>query len=302
MPATEWLLSPPGFVQLGTLAILADGPLGCAVQSTLPPLTPYTTAELSMNHVRAVTSDSGTLIARGRLIFAGRTLGLSEVVVEDAQGRLVAHGTSRCMIFPPMGPPPSEVPDPAPWEPPPDDPPDPYLRRPISGEVLGQDVFDSMSGLDIMRAHLAGELPAPPISHLMGLVPTAASEGTSTFVIPATEWLCSPLGTVEGGVIALLADTAMVGAVETTVPPRTSFAPLDLKVNFLRPVQPDGREVRAEGSLVHRGKSLAVARAELFDADDRRVAVGTATTMILPDRPWFPDGPVISADETGGED
>jgi uncharacterized protein (TIGR00369 family) len=301
MPATAWLLSPPGYVQLGALAILADGPLGSAVQSTLPPLTAYTTAELSMNYLRPVTAESGTLVCRGRLILAGRSLGLSECVVEDGRGRLVAHATSRCVVFPSMGPPPAEPPALPAVEHPAYETPDPYLR-PVSGDSLPQEVWDRMSGLEIMRGLILGDLPAPPISHLTGLRVTEAGEGSSTFVLPASEWLCSPLAKVEGGFIALLADTVIACAVQSTVPPRTSYAPLDLKVNFLRPVNPDGRDLTGRGTLIHRGRTMAVGRAELTDADDKPVAVAAGTAMILPDRPWHPDRPVVQADEGAAEE
>jgi uncharacterized protein (TIGR00369 family) len=300
MPATGWLLSPPGFVQLGTLAILADGPLGCAIQTSLPPFTPYTTAELSMNYARPVTAESGTLIARGRLIYGGRSLGLSDCVIEDGRGRIVAHGTSRCVIFPPIqeasGPAPEleEVEEAA------YDTPDPYLR-PVGGQPLSQDVYDRMSGLEIFIAHMAGELPVPPISHLTGLRPIAADEGTCTFVLPATEWLCSPLGMLEGGAIALLADTVISSAIQTTLPARTSYAPLDLKVNFLRPVTPDGQDLIGRGEVIHRGRTIGVANAELQTQDGKRVALATGTVMILPGRPWSPE-PVVPVDEAPGDD
>jgi uncharacterized protein (TIGR00369 family) len=299
MPATGWLVSPPGYVQLGTLAILADGPLGCAIQTSLPPFTPYTTAELSMNYARPVTVESGTLIARGRLIYGGKSLALSDTVIEDARGKVVAHGTSRCVIFPPLemsAPPlsePEEIEDPV------YDTPDPYLR-PVEGQALSQDVYDRMSGLEIFRVQMAGDLPAPPITHLTGLRPIAADEGTCTFVLPATEWLCSPLARLEGGAIALLADTVISSAIQTTVPPRTSYAPLDLKVNFLRPVEPDGRDLIGRGEVVHRGRSIGVANAELQTQDGKRVALATGTVMILPGRPWSPE-PVVPVDETPGD-
>lgn len=301
MPATPWLQAPPGLVHPGALAILADGPLGSAVQSALPPLTPYTTAEISMNYVRPVIPDGGALVARGRLILAGRRLGLSDTMIEDARGRVVAHGTSRCIIFEPLGPPPDPPPQLAPVEVPEHPTPDPY-RRPVAGEVLSQDVWDRMSGLEVLRGHIAGELPAPPIAHLTGLRPTEAGDGSARFVLPASEWLCSPLARVEGGVIAMLADTVIASAVQTTVPAGSSYAPLDLKVNFLRPVEPDGRQIAASGQVVHRGRTMAVATGELKDADGRRVAVGTGTVMILPDRPWQPDRPVVPADESADED
>ncbi|MFL5906121.1 MAG: PaaI family thioesterase, partial [Solirubrobacterales bacterium] len=80
MPATRWLLSPQGLISVGTLAILADGPLGCAVQSALPPMTAYATSELSLRQLRPARAD-GALIALGTLVHAGRSLGLSRVQI-----------------------------------------------------------------------------------------------------------------------------------------------------------------------------------------------------------------------------
>ncbi|MFN2590890.1 MAG: PaaI family thioesterase [Actinomycetota bacterium] len=294
MPASGWLLSTPGWIQLGTLAILADGPLGCAVQTALPPATPYTTAEMSLTAFRPVGTDSGTLVAKGRLIHSGRSLGLSEVRIEDGHGDLVAHGTSRCFIFPPIAPP-SPPPEDLPRiEMPRFDTPDPYLR-PSPGSIVPQEVWDRHSGLEVMRAHLDGDLPPPPIHFLTGLRPTAAEEGAATFVLPATEWLCSPLNRLEGGAIAMVAETALITAVMTTLERRTSFAPFDLKVNFLRPVKPDGRDLTARGTVLHRGKTLAVASSEVLNAEGKPVAIASGTSMILPGRPWH--RPAVAEEE-----
>lgn len=296
MPASGWLLAPPGYVLPGALAILADGPLGSAIQTSLPPLTPYTTAELSMNYVRPVTADSGTLVARGRLIVAGRTLGLSDVLIEDGRGRVVAHGTSRCVIFPPLGEAPGEPPDvPAP-DLPEHDTPDPYLRPP-QGDLVPQEVWDRAGGLEVMRGHIEGTGGAPPIHLLTGMRPIEAAEGSCTFTMPATEWLNSPAGRLEGGAIAMLADASLSGAVQTTIPAGTSFAPLDLKVNFLRPVDATGGDLVARARITHRGRTIAVADAELEGPDGKRVAVATGTSMILPDRPWRVDRPVDASSE-----
>jgi uncharacterized protein (TIGR00369 family) len=294
MPATGWLLSPPGWIQLGTLAILADGPLGSAVQTSLPAATPYTTAEMSLTSFRPVGADSGTLTARGRLIHSGRSLGLSEVRIEDGQGALVAHGTSRCFIFPPVAPPPETAPVLPRIEQTEYPTPDPYLR-PAPDGIVAQDVWDKYTGLEVMRAHLAGDLPPPPIHYLTGLRPTRADQGSATFVMPATEWLCSPTRRPLGGAIALIAETSLVAAVQTTLEPGSSFAPFDLKVNFLRPVKSDGGDLTSQGTVVHRGKTLAVATSEVMNAEGKRVAVASGTSMILPDRPWH--APPVAEEE-----
>ena len=296
MPASKWLLSPPGYIQLGVLAMLADGALGCAIQTSLPPATPYTTSDLSMSFLRPVVADGGVLVARGRVIHRGASLALSDVEIHDGSQRLVAHGTSRCFVLNQLEP----LPDASAVEPVEileHDSPDPYLR-PLEGGPLPQGVWDRMTGLEIMQAYLRGDLrEAPPISHLTGLRPTDAAEGISTFVLPTSPWLTSPLGTVQGGATALLADTVLGTAVQTTIPPRTTYVPLDLKVNYLRPVFADGRDLVGTGTVVHRGRTMAATRAEIHNADGKLVAVAAGTALVREGQPWRPDEPVAEAED-----
>jgi uncharacterized protein (TIGR00369 family) len=284
MPATPWLLSPPGYIQLGVLAMLADASLGCAVQTTLPPATPYTTSDLSLSFLRPVVADGKNLVARGWVVHVGKSLALSEVEITDGSERLVAHGTSRCFVLDQITP----VPDASGMEKveiPVQETPDPYLR-PVAGGPVPQEEWDRRTGLGVMQALARGELPAPPISHLTGLFPTEMAEGSSTFVLPTSPWLTSPLGTVQGGATALLADTVLGTAIQTTIPKRTVYSPLDLKVSFLRPVFADGRDLVGKAMVTHRGRSLAVAGAEIVNADGKKAAVATGTALIREGQAW----------------
>jgi uncharacterized protein (TIGR00369 family) len=97
---------------------------------------------------------------------------------------------------------------------------------------------------------------------------------------------CAPIqGKLYGGAIAMLAGTAIDGAVQTTLPAGTAFGPVDLKVCFLPPVSPDGRDLVARGTVIHRGRSVAIGTSEVFDANGRKVAVATGSSVILPGRP-----------------
>ncbi|MEA2154920.1 MAG: hypothetical protein QOE11_1060 [Solirubrobacteraceae bacterium] len=281
MPATRWLLSSQGVISLGTLAILADGPLGCSVHGALPAGTVYGTSELSLRLLRPARA-AGNLVARGRLIHAGRSLALSGVQIFDGAGRLLADGSSLCFVRPARG----LRDDGATAEaatgdgrPARTEPADPY-ERPVVGEVLGEDVWERMSGLEILRAQLAGDLPLPPIHHLTGVALTAAGPEEAVFELPCHEWLCSPLATVEGGVIAMLADCALVSAIQTVAPPGTAAAAVDLKVNFLRPVAPDGRTLTARGRVRHAGRAISVAEAEVVNADGKTVALATGSAVM----------------------
>ena len=281
MPANRWLLNPTGYIQGGVLATLADAPLGCAVHTALPPATPYTTSELSMTFIRPVTEHSGLLSANGRLIHVGKSMALSEVSVTDGDDRLVAHGTSRCFVFDqlsPAPPPPETIP---PYEAPDYDTPDPY-QRPVEGDTLPPSIWKERSGLDVLRACITRECPAPPIYYLTGMRPVEADEGTATFVMPASEWLNSPLARVQGGAIAWLADSALSCAAQTVVPAGMTYLTLDLKVNFLRPVTADGTDLTAYGKVVHRGRTLAIANAEVINAEGKKVAFASGTIMLRP--------------------
>jgi uncharacterized protein (TIGR00369 family) len=149
----------------------------------------------------------------------------------------------------------------------------PFLQR-VRGEVVPDDVWESRSGLEVLRAHIAGELSSPPIGELLGLRAVAASEGAATFALPAHGWLAQPLGFVQGGVTGCLADSAMASAVQTTVADGRAHAPVDLRINFLRPVLPDGRELTASASIVHRGRSMAYTRADVVNEDGKIVGDG----------------------------
>ena len=280
MPATRWGATHTGVIPGGFLAVLADGPLGCSIQSTLPAGTIYTTSELSMSYLRPAYPDGRLVTARGRTIHTGRSLGLSEAVLTDADGRELAHATSRCFIFPPLDvpPPPEELS----YERPQYDTPDPW-QRPLQGAILGADV-DSLGGLELWRSCVAGEIEPPPLAYLTGVKPVAVEEGSITWTMPASPWLCSPTGFVEGGFLVYLADSAITTASHTLVPGGVACAAIDVTVKFIRPAPPDGRLLTAVGRVVNHGKSLSVATAEIRNADGKLVATALGSSMLLPGR------------------
>lgn len=278
MPASPWLCSPQGRIPLGAIAIVADLAFGMALGATLPPGGGFTTAELSLTRVRE-PQVGGTLSAHGRLVHGGDRSALTEVKVYDGTEALVAAGTSRLAVFPPLG---DLPPVPDAWEPvvwPTYDTPDPWEREP-EGEVLDAEVWSGRSGLEVLRAHVVGELPVPPIGRLTGIRITDVAESSATVTMPATEWFCTPARTVQGGVTALIADTALACAIQTTVDRGDSFLPVDIKVNHLRPVFADGRDLVAEAAVTHRGRSIAVAHATVRNADGKPVAVATGSALI----------------------
>jgi uncharacterized protein (TIGR00369 family) len=279
MPASPWLQTTvPGLMSGGVLAFLADGPLGTAIMTVLPPLAYMTTTDLSMNFLRPATLESETLIGRATLIHGGRSVALSEVSIDDAHGHHLAHGTTRGFILTAPGAPDFEPPERGVYK-----TPDPYLR-PVAGKPIELEQWARITGLEALRSCIAFE-SVPPIYHLTGLHPIEAGDGTCTFAMPASPWLCSPQPVLYGGAIALLADAALSCSVMTTIPAGHSFVSLDLKVNYLRPVSPDGGVLTSRATVVHRGRSMAVATAELFNQEGKRIALASSSSMLLA-RPW----------------
>ena len=93
-------LNPAGTVHGGLTATLLDSCMGLAVQSTLEKGTAQTTLEFKISLIRPITPETGEIRAEGRIINCGRRIGTADGRVTDAQGRLLAHGTTTCLIFP----------------------------------------------------------------------------------------------------------------------------------------------------------------------------------------------------------
>ena len=92
--------NPLGSVHGGFAALLLDSCMGCAVHTTLPAGQGFTTLELKVSYVRGMSADTGEVRAEGTVLNAGRRVGFAEGRLLDGQGRLVAHATTTCLVFP----------------------------------------------------------------------------------------------------------------------------------------------------------------------------------------------------------
>ena len=92
-------LNPLGTIHGGWYATLLDSALGCAVHTMMPPGRAYTTAELSVNLVRAIGSKVSRVRAEGKVIHCGRQLATAEARLFGPDGTLYAHATTTCLVF-----------------------------------------------------------------------------------------------------------------------------------------------------------------------------------------------------------
>jgi uncharacterized protein (TIGR00369 family) len=138
-----------------------------------------------------------------------------------------------------------------------------------------------MSGLAFLQAIATGELPPPPIFALMGGGISEVAEGRVVFTLDPAEYHYNPIGSVHGGVISTLCDSAMACAIQTRLPSGTLYTTLELKVNFLRPLSVTTGQVACIGTVLHVGSRVATAECKLIDEAGKLYAHGTTTCMVL---------------------
>lgn len=280
MPVTPWLEDSHGLIEAGIFALFADAPLASALWSGLPPGRVSTTSELNMSFVRPVAKNASNLVGRAETIHLGRQMGLSSIHITDQTGRLLAHGTTKCLI--------ADVPvdlD-ADYPPPdlgPDDTPDPYLRA-APGPDAYFEARDLMEGEPIELMHRSqDDNPRPPIWRLTGLRPVEARPGSLESRIPSSPWFANGGPAIYGGVLAWFADHCMGGAVYSTQEAGDLFAPLDLNVRYIRPAMINSGDLTARAEVRHFGRRLRVSACEITNAEGKTVAMATSSALIVPD-------------------
>lgn len=126
-----------------------------------------------------------------------------------------------------------------------------------------------------------GDLPCPPIGELMDFTPLRWSPGEFVFQGTPDERHYNPLGSVHGGYAATLLDSCMGCAIHTRLKKGQGYTTLDLRISYVRALSHSVGPVRAEGKVIHIGRSTALAEGRLYDVDDRLYAIGSTTCMIL---------------------
>lgn len=97
----EYHYNPIGIVHGGLASTLLDSALGCAIHTTLPAGTGYTTLELHINFIWALTDKTGLVRCEGKVLHTGKQVATAEARIYDEAGKLYAHATTTCMILTP---------------------------------------------------------------------------------------------------------------------------------------------------------------------------------------------------------
>jgi uncharacterized protein (TIGR00369 family) len=142
-------------------------------------------------------------------------------------------------------------------------------------------VMASMSGLDFVRAIFARKLPEPPI--MEPVEPFDCSADTGLVVIHSVPGIrhYNPISSVHGGYAAILLDSAMGLAVQTTLPAGTGYTTLEFKISFVRGMNKDTGVIRTEGKVLNAGRRVATAEARITDSSGKLLAHATTTCLVF---------------------
>ena len=139
-------------------------------------------------------------------------------------------------------------------------------------------------GLSFLRGLLEGKFPAPPITQTLGFTLSEVEHGRAVFSGEPQARHYNPIGTVHGGFAMTLLDSALACAIHSTLLKGEAYTTLEIKVNLVRPLTKETGIVRAEGRLIHRGRTLGTSEGDIKDSSGKLYAHATTTCMIFPAR------------------
>ncbi|WP_431129370.1 PaaI family thioesterase [Variovorax paradoxus] len=151
--------------------------------------------------------------------------------------------------------------------------PGPGLARP--DQIAGK------TGLETMEAMLRAEIPYAAIAKTLDFVLLEVSPGRAVFQGRPLAQHLNPLGTIHGGWVATLLDSALGCSVHTMMPVGRAYTTAELSVNYVKGLTPKVQRVRAEGKVIHCGRQLATAEARLFGPDGTLYAHATTTCLVF---------------------
>lgn len=139
-----------------------------------------------------------------------------------------------------------------------------------------------MSGLDYLQAMVAGEVAKPPISEALDFSLHSIAKGHVVFSCQVAEYYYNPGGSVHGGVITTLLDSAMGCATLTELDQGLGYGTVQLNIHMVRPLTVDVGMVHAEGTTIHVGRSIVTCESRLVDLSGKLYAHGTCTCSVFP--------------------
>ena len=138
-----------------------------------------------------------------------------------------------------------------------------------------------MSGMEYLQAMADGQIPMPPLVHTLDLQAVSFERGQAIFSFIPQEFHYNPIGTVHGGVITSILDSAMGCSLHSLLDAGTAYTTLELKVNFLKAITIKTGKLQAIGKMIHSGNRTALVEGQLIDSNGTIYAHAVSTCMIL---------------------
>jgi uncharacterized protein (TIGR00369 family) len=155
------------------------------------------------------------------------------------------------------------------------------LHRIAAPGIARPDQVAGRSGIEMFQAMLAGEIPVAPFAQTLSCALVEIEPGKATFQGRPQFAHYNPMGTVHGGWMSTLLDSALGCAVHSKLPAGKAYTTLELKVNFVKALTERAQRVRAIGQVIHFGGRVATADAKLVGPDGTLYAHGSTTCLIF---------------------
>jgi uncharacterized protein (TIGR00369 family) len=158
------------------------------------------------------------------------------------------------------------------------------MPSPAASKTYGTVAADrqkAMSGLAFVQGLVAGTLPLNTIAQTLGYDVAEAERGRVVVTAEPKDIHLNPAGAVHGGLAATMLDSCMGLAIQSTLEKGLGSTTLEFKISFLRPITPQTGPIRAEGTVISRGRRVGVAEGRVTDGNGRLLVHGTTTCLIF---------------------
>jgi uncharacterized protein (TIGR00369 family) len=160
------------------------------------------------------------------------------------------------------------------------------MSSPVASKTYGTVAADrrrEMSGLAFVQGLVDGTLPLNTIAQTLGYDITEADSGRVVVTAEPKDTHLNPAGTVHGGLAATMLDSCMGLAIQSTLEKGLGSTTLEFKISFVRPITPRTGLIRAEGTVISRGRRVGTAEGRVTDSQGRLLVHGTTTCLIFED-------------------
>src|SRR5438270_10789327 len=147
--------------------------------------------------------------------------------------------------------------------------------------IVGADHQDAMSGLAFVQGLVDGTLPLNTIARTLGYDVSEVVSGRVVVTAEPKDIHLNPAGTVHGGLAATMLDSCMGLAIQSTLEKGVGSTTLEFKISILRSITPETGPIKAEGTVISRGRRIGTAEGRVTDSKERLLVHGTTTCLIF---------------------